>query len=702
MPESLIEQLPKIVAEGKKEVERILERLSGPNRLTLQTNEYVLPSKDKSGLFRGQLKQITEQEWHNRLVYGDNLLVMQALLAGDPETGLPSMRGKIDLIYIDPPFDSKADYRTKITLPPLTPPLEKGGTKGGVVIEQKPTVLEQFAYSDTWKDGTVSYLQMIYPRLVLMRELLSEQGSIYVHLDWHVGHYVKVLMDEIFGKENFRNEIVWKRSDSHNDSSKFGVLDDRLQYYSKGKNNIFNKVYKPYTEEYLDAFYNKVDANGRKYRLDHFTKPKGSIGYFYEYKNATPPPNGWRCPIETMQEYDNQGLLVFTENKVYKKRYLDEQPGNPVGTLWDDITGQIRNEAINYDTQKPEALLERIINASSNEGSIVADFCSGSGTTGAVAERLGRRWIMSDIGKPAIMITRKRLIDQEAKPFLYQSIGDYQKEAFASSRMFRRVGDLAQVVVNLYGSLSFPEEQNPNRNLGYIPPSKSPLNKGGSKGGVLVMVDSPSKLTGYATLKRAQELRESFLGGWNKVVVLGWNFVFDIATIIRSLNDDKLEVLVIPPDLLDKLKTKSSYENLLKSGKIRFSSLQYLSIKKPAIKSYSSDVDEITVELDNYILLSPDALPLDEANKEKLRDIIAKDPLALIEYWSIDPDYDGETFRSKWQDYRGNVENDADPHRVVKTATFFVPAVNSKRKISVKAVDVFGFESVVVEEVLEV
>jgi site-specific DNA-methyltransferase (adenine-specific)/adenine-specific DNA-methyltransferase len=295
---------------------------------------------------------------------------------------------------------------------------------------------------------------------------------------------------------------------------------------------------------------------------------------------------------------------------------------------------------------------------------------------------------MSDIGKPAIMITRKRLIDQEAKPFLYQSIGDYQKEAFASSRMFRRVGDLAQVVVNLYGALPFPEEQNPNRNLGYIKNSRT-----------LVMVDSPSKLTGYATLKKAQELRESFLGGWNKVVVLGWNFVFDIATIIRSLNDDKLEVLVIPPDLLDKLKTKSSYESLLKSGKIRFSSLQYLSIKKPVVKGYSSDVDEITVELDNYILLSPDALPLDDANKEKLQNIIAKDPLALIEYWSIDPDYDGETFRSKWQDYRGNVGNDADPFRVVKTATFFVPAVNGKRKICVKAVDVFGFESVVVEEV---
>ncbi|MEW6738529.1 MAG: DNA methyltransferase [Nitrospirota bacterium] len=633
MPESLIEQLPRIVSEGKKEVERILERLSGHNRLTLQTNEYVLPSKDKTGLYRGQLKQITEQEWHNRLIYGDNLLVMQALLTGDPETGLPSMRGKIDLIYIDPPFDSKADYRTKITLP-------------GATIEQKPTVLEQFAYSDTWKDGTVSYLQMIYPRLVLMRELLSEQGSIYVHLDWHVGHYVKVLMDEVFGKDRLVNEIIWHYRRWSNVSDTFQKMHDTLFLYSKLPNY-------------------------------HIQIP------FQDYANPDWIEDTVRGVV------DGKLVRLKDESGNYIKREK-ENKGVPMHDVWEDINfvAPTAAERTDYGTQKPEKLLKRIIEASCPENGIVADFFMGSGTTGAVAERLGRRWIMSDIGKPAIMITRKRLIDQEAKPFLYQSIGDYQKEAFASSRMFRRIGDLSQVVVNLYGALPFPEEQNPNRNLGYIKDSRT-----------LVMVDSPSKLTGYATLKKAQELRESFLGGWNKVVVLGWNFIFDIATIIRSLNDDKLEVLVIPPDLLDKLKTKSSYESLLKSGKIRFSSLQYLSIKKPVVKSYSSDVDEITVELDNYILLSPDALPLDEANKEKLQNIIAKDPLALIEYWSIDPDYDGDTFRSKWQDYRGNVENDADPHRVVKTATFFVPAVNGKRKICVKAVDVFGFESVVVEEV---
>jgi len=681
MPESLIEQLPKIVAEGRKEVEKILERLSGVNRLTLQSNEYVLPSKDKSGLYRGQLRQITEQEWHNRLIYGDNLMVMQALLAGDPETGLPSMRGKIDLIYIDPPFDSKADYRTKITLP-------------GTTIEQKPTVLEQFAYSDTWKDGTVSYLQMIYSRLVLMRELLSEQGSIYVHLDWHVGHYVKVLMDEVFGKENFRNEIIWQRTGAHNDAGRFGVVHDTIHLYAKSSDAIFNPIFISHSEEHVNTRFNLIEeGTKRKFFAGPITAPGSGPARIFRGKLIDPPAGRhWSYSQENIDELESKNLIYYSNTGTpYLKQYMDEYllQGRRVQSIWNDaLPSKTGAEIVGYYTQKPSKLMERIMIASSNENSIVADFFSGSGTTGAVAEKLGRRWIMSDIGKPAIMITRKRLIDQEAKPFLYQSIGDYQKEAFASSRMFRRVGDLAQVVVNLYGALPFPEEQNPNRNLGYIKNSRT-----------LVVVDSPSKLTGYATLKRAQELRESFLGGWNKVVVLGWNFVFDIATIIRSLNDDKLEVLVIPPDLLDKLKTKSSYDNLLKSGKIRFSSLQYLSIKKPAVKSYSSDVDEITVELDNYILLSPDALPLDEANKEKLQDIIAKDPLALIEYWSIDPDFDGETFRSKWQDYRGNVENDADPHRVIKTATFFVPAVNSKRKICVKAVDVFGFESVVVEEV---
>ena len=332
-------------------------------------------------------------------------------------------------------------------------------------------------------------------------------------------------------------------------------------------------------------------------------------------------------------------------------------------------------------------MLRRIIEASCPPGGLVADFFAGSGTTGAVAEKLGRKWIMGDLGKPACMISRKRMIDLDSSPFLFQSIGDYQKEQFEKSE-FRTIRDLSHVVINLYKALPFPQQDGIQNNLGYIKESKT-----------LVYVDSPRKMTGYNTIRRAQELRNTFMGGWKKVILLGWNFVSDIGQIITNLNDPNLEVLVIPPDLLDQLKNKKKYAELIKNGKLRFSSLQYLTIKPIKKQEYDSSHDKVTVELDNYILLSPDALPLDDKNKAKLDEIRAHDPLALIEYWSIDPDYDEEVFRSKWQDYRQNIENDNDPYRVIKKAELILPKQATSRKICVKAVDVFGFESATVMEV---
>lgn len=632
---SLINELPKIVDEGKKEVERILERLGGQNKLGLQTNELVLPAKDSKFLRLEFSDKSQKSEWMNRLVYGDNLLAIQALLAGDEANGLASMRGKIDLIYIDPPFDSKADYRTKVMLP-------------GVDLEQKPTVIEQFAYADTWKDGTVSYLKMLYPRLALMRELLSDKGSIYVHIDWHVGHYVKILLDDIFGKHNFQNNIIWAYGALFKArKSIFQRKHDDILFYSKSGNFNFNTQYSDYSEGSL-GHYKYEDENGR-YRF-----------------TSTPGPDGKR---------------------IQKKIYLGE--GSPLTDVWNDIsviTG-MSEQKTDYATQKPQKLLQRIITASCPENGIVADFFAGSGTTGAVAEKLGRKWIMSDLGKPACLIMRKRLIDQNAKPFLYQAIGDYQKEAFISSKLYRRVGDLAHIVLQIFGAIPFPDDQNPNRNLGYIKESR-----------VLVMVDSPNKMTGLATLKKAIEARNAFMGGWNEVVVLGWNFSYDITEAIQSLADPKLKVLVIPPDLLDKLKTKSSYEDLIKGGKIRFSSLQYLTIKPIKKEAHNNDEEKLSIELDNYVLLSPDNIPLDEDDKEKLKQIIAKDPLSLIEYWSIDPDYDGEVFRSKWQDYRENTENDSDPYHIISKTVLTVPK-KENRRVCVKAVDVFGFESVVIDEI---
>lgn len=562
----------------------------------------------------------------NRLVYGDNLLTMQALLAGDPQTGLPSLRGKVDLIYIDPPFDSKADYRTKVKLP-------------GVDLQQKPTVVEQFAYADTWEEGTISYLKMIYKRLVLMKELLSSNGCIYVHIDWHVGPYVKTILDDIFGKENFVNEIVWSYSWGIRTDSRWNRKHDTIYMYSKSAENIkFNA-----NEVLEERQVSESTANRLKYK----------------------------------------GALIKDGNKGRG----DSELALPSDVWYIATINGMAKERLNYATQKPEALLERIIKASSNEGDLVCDFFGGSGTTAAVAEKLGRRWITCDIGKPASLVMRKRFIDQEVNPFLYQSIGDYQKEAFHNNKKLRRVGDLSQVVLGLFGALPFSPEQVSDRNFGYVKGTRN-----------LVMVDSPNRLTTAATVRRAVEAKASLLGGdWDKVIVLGWNFAFDISQAIEKYKNSNVEVLVIPPDLLDKL-SKKGFKKLIADKTVRFSSLQYLVVNPVEVTVNGNGEDELDISLNNYVLLSPDNIPLDDKDKEKLQQVMEQDPLSLIEYWSIDPDYDGDTFRSTWQDYRENVDNDSDPLHCVYSTRIAMPH-KDERKVCVKAVDVFGFESQVILDV---
>ncbi|MDQ1314411.1 MAG: adenine-specific DNA-methyltransferase [Pseudomonadota bacterium] len=652
MPKSLLEQLPEIVAKGRQQAEKILESIESRHRVQLQTREIVLPAKDAAAhdWITSQQRQAqrtsvsplpqagegpeerenAQTPWANRLIYGDNLLAMAALLAGDDTT--PSLRGKVDLIYIDPPYDSKADYRTKVTLP-------------GVELEQKPTVIEQHAYSDTWCDGTASYLAMITPRLILMRELLADTGSIYVHLDWHVGHYVKLAMDEVFGKSNFHNEIIYCYSGGGVPTNEMPRKHDTIFWYSKGQTWTFNTQYRPYSEGTLQRGRTAVKGPDAELRSE----------------------------------------------------------GTPINDWWPDvkkITSPTDPEKLYYDTQKSEELLSRIIKMGSCEGNLVLDVFGGSGTTAAVAEKLGRRWITSDLGKPACMIMRKRLIDQDAKPFLYQAIGDYQVEAARATlgRDFR-IGDLSQIVLSLYGALPLSPEDSPQRNLGHV-------TAGGSK--TLVLADSPNKLTGTATLKKAIAQRDTLLGGWDRVVVLGWNFEPSIGETITALNDERLEVLVIPPDLMDRLKKKGGLEKL--RGSVRFSSLQYLTIHPvtrtpsppapPPLAGEGSAAEEtLTVKLRNYVLLSPEAINLDEANRAKLQAIANAEPLALIEYWAVDPDYDGQVFRSVWQDYRGNTANDGDPLRVVTQAVLTVPAKPGARRVCVRVVDVFGFEAEVVTAV---
>jgi adenine-specific DNA-methyltransferase len=304
------------------------------------------------------------------------------------------------------------------------------------------------------------------------------------------------------------------------------------------------------------------------------------------------------------------------------------------------------------------------------------------------------------------MIMRKRLIDQNAKPFLYQAIGDYQVEA-AKATLGRdfRIGDLSQIVLSLYGALPLPPDVNSQRNLGQI--AGIALGAGRSSK-TLVLADSPNKLTGATTLKKAIAQRDSLMGGWDRVVVLGWNFEPSIGETITALNDSRLEVLVIPPDLMDRLKKKGGLDKL--RGQVRFSSLQYLTIypveRKASMGSARTDglaedvlTETLTVKLKNYVLLSPEAINLDDDNRAKLQAVANKEPLALIEYWAVDPDYDGKVFRSVWQDYRGNTANDEDALRVATQALVKVEAKTGPRKVCVRVVDVFGFEAEVITTV---
>lgn len=327
--------------------------------------------------------------WLNKIFWGDNLQVMSHLLK--------EYRGKIKLIYIDPPFDSKADYKRKVKL------------KGSQVTNDLNS-FEEKQYTDIWTND--EYLQFMYERLILIRELLSEDGSLYVHCDWHKGHYLKCILDEVFGASNFVNEIVWKRTRAtHSDATYYGKVHDTILFYRKTNKTLINRLYSEHSDKYLKRF-NK-EENGRKYMLVPMHGPGQGPPREFFGKLISPPIGRCWPTQENINQLIMENRVELTSNGTpSKKSYLDENKGNPVSDWWDDIVplNPVATERTNYPTQKPEHLLERIIKASSNPGDIVFDCFMGSGTTPAVALKLGRRFIGNDINLGAVQITTKRLI----------------------------------------------------------------------------------------------------------------------------------------------------------------------------------------------------------------------------------------------------------------------------------------------------
>lgn len=344
-------------------------------------------------------------EKHNLMMHGECLSTCAYL----KEQGI-----EVDLVYIDPPFASGADYAKKIYIRrnPLVQKAMKEAEQNLDNEEMKE--FEEKMYGDIWDKER--YLNWMYENLMAIKSVMSEDASIYVHLDYHIGHYVKILMDEIFGEENFRNEIVWKRSTAHNDSTGFANLHDNIFYYSKSSNLYFETPMVPYSEEYISNYYNKQDEDGRKY-LDRDLSAKGlkGSGYSYTWKGKE---GYWRCPITTMERLEKEGRIYYTSNGTPRyKQYLDEMEGVPAQDLWVDIfaVNSQAEERVDYATQKPEALLERIIKASSNEGMLVADFFGGSGVTAAVAHKLNRRFIHGDVNINSLQTARDRLVNAGAE-----------------------------------------------------------------------------------------------------------------------------------------------------------------------------------------------------------------------------------------------------------------------------------------------
>lgn len=321
---------------------------------------------------------------------------------------------QVDLVYIDPPFASGADYAKKVYVrrnPKIADAIRQAEEELDI---DELKAFEEKMYGDIWDKE--KYLNWMYENLLAIKSVMSETASIYVHLDYHIGHYVKILLDEIFGEDNFKSEIVWKRSTAHNDNMGFGNLHDTIYYYSKSDDYIFNTQYVPYTQDYLDTYYRHSDSDGRVF-LDRDLSAKGlqGAGYTYDWHGKA---GYWRCPIATMEEYEKNNRLYYTANGTPRyKQYLDEMPGVPAQDIWTDIfaVNSQASERIDYATQKPEALLERVINASSNQGMLIADFFGGSGVTSAAAHKLGRKFIHCDIGINSIQTTRDRLVANGAQ-----------------------------------------------------------------------------------------------------------------------------------------------------------------------------------------------------------------------------------------------------------------------------------------------
>ena len=605
--------MPELIWDGKYDA---TGKRAAPLRVALpfQTVETVNESAQERqrSLFSIEPDQT---EWRNRLIWGDNKYVLAALVE--------QFASQVRLIYVDPPFATGQDFSFRATIESAD-------------FVREASVIEQKAYRDTWGRGVDSFLHMLYERFAIMHELLTEDGTIYVHMGWEVAPYVRVMLDEIFGRDQFVNQLIWRRQTAHSDigqgSKHMGPIHDVILLYSKGSDYQWNMQYQPYSEEYVEAFYKYVDPDtGRRYRLSDITGPGGAAkgNPQYEFLGVT---RYWRFKKERMEEMYQQGRIVQTKPGTVpaQKRYLDEMPGVPLQDLWLDInTVQPQAlERLGYDTQKPEALLDRIIRLSSNPCDIVADFFAGSGTTIAVAEKLGRRWLACDLSRFAIHTTRKRLLDiADVKPFVVQNLGKYERQLWQAAEF----GESAAARTSAYRSFIL--------DLYHATPVSGYAWLHGLKSGRMVhvgTVDAP--VTNGDVKQIVAEFRKAVGTGKDApstkgVDILGWDFAFELNEVARQDAEKAgidLRLVRIPREVLEK--------RAVEQGDIHFFELAALAV------GLKQSAREVTLTLEDFII------PLDDVPADVQKAVTHWSQ--WIDYWAVDWDNKDDTFHNEWQAYR--------------------------------------------------
>jgi DNA modification methylase len=621
------------------------------------------------------------------LIWGDNKLILSSLANGPMREEIEK-QGGLKLISIDPPFAVGADFGFEIQI-------------GGETAEKKQSIIEEIAYRDTWGKGISSYLSMMYERLKLMHSFLAVDGSIYVHCDWRVNSMMRMLLDDVFTSENYKAEIIWKRTFNAGSSkaiaNKLPLNTDSIFWYTKSDSFIFNKEFKPYSDGAIKR-YDKVDENGQRFK--------------------------WN-PMKTFSQDRLAKMIAEGEAKITPtskypvyKHYFDEEKGASVDNLWDDIAaiGTFAPERVDYPTQKPEALLERIIKASSNEGDLCADFFGGSGTLAAVAEKLGRKWISCDLGRFAIHTQRKRLIGvqrelqasgKDFRAFEMLNLGKYERQFFMDDLTNGKLKDKEDLYVDLILQAYKAKRIEGNSTIQ------------GSKAGRFVHVgplDVP--VTQSRLMDIFEECRTKL---YTQVDVLGFEFEMGLTPqFIQELKEKGVSITLkyTPKDVFDK--------RAVEKGQARFFDVAYLNAN---IKTKDKT---ITVELTDFVthytqddiediqqsMRSGSKVVIEDGQIIKIdkdknniitRTLLTENWYDWIDYWAIDFDYLSKPEIIKIRTESGEIEeqptgnylfeNEWQSFRTKKTPTLEFTSIPyeykkpGKYKVMVKVVDILGIDT---------